>query len=288
MTSPLDLMRSQCSSRADAIRWACILEATAPKPGNVSPGFDFDDLAYSDFIEAAEMTSDVFDESDESFSHLVLEASSDVADEIGTNVNLGILLLLGPLVQAEPTQRPYDWASWSTRVRDVLVNLTADDSARLYNAINAAAPGGMGQSEEMDLSGPAPDDFLAAMDVARKQDLIAENYCDGFSQLFEDVVPVVWQSISESGDLLAGIVAAHVKLLSAFPDSLIVRKFGNAVAGDVQQRAAFDSSDPQKLAAFDRFLRDGTVDLSGQHRNINPGTTADLIAAALYILLRVH
>lgn len=288
MTHPLDLIRSQCSNRADAIRWACVLEATAPKPGNVSPGFDFDDLAYSDFVEAAELTSIVFEQSDVPFSELVLEASNDIASEIGTNVNLGILLLLGPLVQAEPTERPYDWASWSVRVRQVLDGLDAEDSAQLYQAINAASPGGMGESKEMDLSGSAPANFLDAMELARGRDLIAENYCGGFKQLFEDVVPVLWQSISESGDVLAGIVAAHVKLLSVFPDSLIIRKFGDAVAREVQLRASFDASDHQKLAAFDRFLREGAADLNGQHRNLNPGTTADLIAAGLYILLRVH
>ena len=32
---------------------ACLWEATAPKPGNVYRGADFDDLTYADFITSA-------------------------------------------------------------------------------------------------------------------------------------------------------------------------------------------------------------------------------------------
>src|SRR5262245_66241117 len=38
---------------ATAAQLACLLEASAPKPGNVSPGRHFDDLRYEDFLAAA-------------------------------------------------------------------------------------------------------------------------------------------------------------------------------------------------------------------------------------------
>src|SRR6516225_6597090 len=38
---------------AAAAQLACLLEASAPKPGNVSPGRHFEDLRYEDFLASA-------------------------------------------------------------------------------------------------------------------------------------------------------------------------------------------------------------------------------------------
>jgi len=38
---------------AAAVQLACLLEAHAPKPGNVSPGRDFADVGYGDFVASA-------------------------------------------------------------------------------------------------------------------------------------------------------------------------------------------------------------------------------------------
>ena len=288
MIGGLKSVRALCGRPVEAVRWACILEATAPKAGNVFPGCDFDDLTYVDFVSAAEITAAMFEGLTESFSQVVLNASVSIAQKLGTNVNLGILLLLGPLVQADVSD------GWSRRTRvdlrsqikEVLGALDAQDSDRLYAAINAASPGGMGTSDQMDLSSPAPDDFISAMKTARSRDRIALNYGDGFSDLFDSVVPTLEDSIAMENDLLSGIARGHQRLLISEPDSLIMRKFGPEVALDVQKEADFDHDDIAKRKAFDQFLRSGTKDLEGKTSTINPGTTADLIAAALYVLLR--
>lgn len=288
MTGGLPAIRRVCTRPVDAIRWACVLEATAPKVGNVYPGRDFDDLTYLDFVTAAELTASAFEPPPPSFSHGVLAACNASADQLGTNVNLGILLLLGPLVQVDAADGHVrlDRSSWSSGVTAVLDSMTADDSIRLYAAINVAKPGGMGQSDEMDLSGPPPQDFLAAMRHAATRDRIARNYSDGFADLFHHVLPVVQQSVLDEHDLLSGLVLAQLRLLAAEPDTLIARKFGDGVAREVQRRARFDHRDAEQRDAFDRYLRTGTLDLAGQSNRINPGTTADLIAAAVYVLLR--
>ena len=80
---------------------------------------------------------------------------------------------------------------------------------------------------------------------------------------------------------------AFLLLLTTTPDSLILRKCGLATAQEASARAAAvlksgeHDSDEYKhaFAEFDAWLRaDG-------HRR-NPGTTADLIAAGLFVLLR--
>lgn len=288
MIGGLQSVRHLCTRPGDAIRWACVLEATAPKAGNVFPGRDFPDLSYRDFVAAAEITSLSFDR-DASFSHGVLKASSTISKQIGSNVNLGILLLIGPLVQADSAaggSARFSRTELQVRVGNVLASMTADDAKRLYAAINLAAPGGMGKTEELDLAGPPPDDFLTAMRSAASRDRIARNYAAEFSDLFDDVLPTLHESILAQNDVLSGVAVAHLRLLAAAPDTLISRKFGNAVAQEVQRRASFDHDNLVERESFDRFLRSGALDLQGQSKQLNPGTTADLIAAALYVLLR--
>ncbi|KAA5545361.1 triphosphoribosyl-dephospho-CoA synthase [Roseiconus nitratireducens] len=294
MTDPLETIRWQCESQADAIRWACILEATAPKAGNVFPGRSFPDLRYVDFVTAAEITAEAFDRSAKPFSRTVCRIVESIADQIGSNVNLGILLLLGPLVQADNSPHgPDDLSIWQESVANVLHSLTPEDSRNLYAAIRAAAPGGMGVATQMDLSGPPPKSFLAAMRSAKSRDRIAENYADGFTDLFQTVVPILRESLQQRGDVLAGIADAHLHLLAERPDTLILRKFGPEAARDVQRKVPADRQDPRAIEDFDRFLRQSesvpaaAIQTALPRHPYNPGTTADLIAAALYILLRV-
>jgi triphosphoribosyl-dephospho-CoA synthase len=48
------------SEVAAAAQLACLLEASAPKPGNVSPGRNFSDLAYVDFLASAAAIGEPF------------------------------------------------------------------------------------------------------------------------------------------------------------------------------------------------------------------------------------
>jgi len=71
--------------------------------------------------------------------------------------------------------------------------------------------------------------------------------------------------------------------LAREPDSLIARKHGAAAAAKVSAGAATilrlpATERPAAEAAFDASLRSPL--------RLNPGTTADIVAAALYILLR--
>lgn len=280
---PLAAIRSTIDSCGDAVRWACVLEATAPKAGNVHPGQSFSDLNYLHFVEAAEIAGRVLGNQEGRFSEQILQATRQTRRRTGTNVNLGILLLLGPLVHVDRSSEDSDQAAWPARLQTwIRHGLDATDSRNLYQAIRLAAPGGLGESESMDVrkTGDAPVDLVEAMRQAAPRDRVARQYATGFRDLWDEIVPVVQDAIERRGDLLGGIADAHLRLLANEADTLILRKCGAKVAENVRQRAAaVDPEDESSRRAFDRYLRrDG-------HR-LNPGTTADLIAAALYVLLR--
>ena len=118
------------------------------------------------------------------------------------------------------------------------------------------------------------------MDLAKERDRVALQYSGGFDDLCCEVVPILSSSIRDCGDVLTGICQAHLRLMASAPDSLIGRKNGPQVANEVQLRAQqIDPTDVDSVESFDRYLREGG-------HQLNPGTTADLIAAALYVLLR--
>ncbi|TWU47409.1 ATP:dephospho-CoA triphosphoribosyl transferase [Rubripirellula tenax] len=283
MVDPFETIRHQIHSPSDAVRWACILEATAPKAGNVFPGRPFDDLQYIDFVKAAEVTATAFNDASLPITRRMLMAATATRQATATNVNLGIILLLGPLVAADESlkaseKEPNDWLA---ALETVLDGFDPTDGQNVYDAIAMASAGGLGNVDSMDVHQPHDQvDLRAAMISAQQRDRIALQYASGFRDFFEHVVPVVRNEIMGQGDLLTGINRAHVQLLAESVDTLIARKCGVDVANDVQSRSKLTCLDSvPEMAELDAYLR------SPDHR-LNPGTTADLIAAALYVLLR--
>src|SRR5215216_2154022 len=84
-----------------AAQLACVLEASAEKPGNVTPSHDFDDTSYEDMLRSGiAVGPEVARAGDRGVGETILavvQASRRVAP---ANTNLGIALLLAPLAKA--------------------------------------------------------------------------------------------------------------------------------------------------------------------------------------------
>ena len=142
-------------------------------------------------------------------------------------------------------------------------------------------PGGLGDADEQDVREEPTETLLECMRLAADRDTIALQYANGFADVFRfvDEVPVL--VIEQLGwDGLA--VVLHVNVLSEIPDTLIARKCGQETAelASLLARQVRESGyGPEVRHEFDNWLRaDG-------HRR-NPGTTADMIAAILFVTLR--
>jgi triphosphoribosyl-dephospho-CoA synthase len=261
---------------------ACIMEATAPKPGNVHRGADFEDASYPDFIVAAVVIAPIWDAAVEvPLGQTILAAVVATRNAVATNTNLGTILLIAPLAKV-PRTTPLD-----AGIVDVLGRLTAQDSRDVYRAILRANPGGLGRVQSDDVAGEPPSDLIAAMRRSAEHDMVARQYAENFHHVLKVVVPWIARALAAGWSLPDAIVHVHLELMSEFPDSLIARRCGMAVA---QQAAALaqraltsgrpgDTAYEGGLADLDFWLRcDG-------HRR-NPGTTADLVAAGLFVALR--
>lgn len=261
---------------------ACLLEVSAPKPGNVHRGADFEDVTFYDFVVSAAVIAPMLDEAAKGgVGRTVLDAVRATKGAVGTNTNLGTVLLLAPLAAVPRGQ------SLADGVADVLQALNADDANLVYQAIQLANAGGLGRVGEMDVAAEPPKDLLAAMRLAAGRDLVARQYAENFEQVFQDCVPAIVAGRKNGWSLIDTIIHTQLHLLSQYPDSLIARKCGREVALEVSEMASgvlrsgqpTESAYNASLADFDFWLR------SDGHRR-NPGTTADLIAAGLFVAFR--
>jgi triphosphoribosyl-dephospho-CoA synthase len=266
----------------DQIRAACVLEATARKPGNVHPQRSFPDLTYQDFVASAHAAAPILSQAAElGVGRAIFEAVSATQARVGRNTNLGIVLLLAPLA-AVP-----DSVHLGRGIADVLAGLSRIDSEFVYEAIRLAQPGGMGEVPEQDVSEPPTATLVEVMALAADRDLIARQYAENFSIVLQTGLSYLARVEDFRRHWEPAIVGLHLELLSQYPDSLIRRKCGLEIAEEASLRAAavLQAARPGtrnaqvELNRFDRWLRTG-----GNRRN--PGTTADLVAAALFAALR--
>ncbi len=263
---------------------ACLLEASAPKPGNVHPGASFPDLTHDELVSAGLAIAAPLDRAAAvPLGRTILDAVTATRQVTRSNANLGIVLAIAPLAAVPDAAGPLGAAIDAGAVTDVLARLDRGDAAAVWEAIAVANPGGMGSSPRWDVRQRPPDDLLEAMRLAAPRDQIARLWAEGYAALLAGPVRDLATEFAAGRGVADAIVRAHLAQLAREPDTLIARRHGPHVAADVSRRAAEVLARPGEewrpaAAAFDHALR--------RPVRINPGTTADLLAAALYILLR--
>lgn len=272
-------------SVGNRVQVAIEAECSAMKAGNVHPHASFRDLNHEHFLIAAKAIGETIDQCyGQSVGQIVLQSVHAMMEAVGTNTSLGTILLLAPLVVAANrlTEDPIRTRTFRASLRETLARLTPDDSLAIYEAIRIAKPGGLGQAASMDVRHSAPIDILDAMKLAAEWDDIALQYTSDFEVVF---------AISRRLEIkqAAGLAKAdaircvQIELMSERVDSLIARKQGRPFAKHVRAHAGvviasgpFGSTEYESAwNRFDDLLRDEA------HQG-NPGTIADLIAAALF------
>jgi len=261
---------------------ACIWEVTARKAGNVHRFQDFDDLTYSDFLLSAAAISPILATAcQRTIGETVLECVRATRFVVQTNTNLGIILLLAPLA-AVPAEEPL-----RAGLARSLAGLTIADAEAANEAIRLASPGGLGRVDQQDVCTAPTQTLREVMALAADRDLIARQYADDFAEIWNDGVPALLEGLKRTRSLEGAILFAQLTLLAKHPDSLIGRKRGVAEAQEASRRAAavLSSGWPHEAAGWNAFKTyDEWLRAAGRQRN--PGTTADLLTACLFILLR--
>lgn len=270
-----------------AAQLACVLEVSAPKPGNVHRFRDFHDARFEDFLISALAIGPAMRAARRvPVGQTIWRAVQDTRRWVSTNTNLGIVLLLAPLAKALPfaSEGLEGVNDWRTRLRQVLAALTVEDARLAYRAIRLAAPGGMGRVGRGDVAEEPTLTLRAAMELARDRDAVAREYVTDFAITFELTCPALCQQLADDLPLLDAIVQTYLTVLAEVPDTLIARKLGRPAAEDVSRRARDvlavgglrSSAGRQAVAELDQYLAD-------EGHRLNPGTTADLVTAGLFV-----
>ncbi|MEP9373995.1 triphosphoribosyl-dephospho-CoA synthase [Mesorhizobium sp. KR1-2] len=259
---------------------ACRQEIDALKPGNVHRFADGHRMTTEQFLTSARVSSAPLTDSELSLGSRIREAVRATRDAVGTNTNLGIVLLCAPLAAAAAMEG----ADLRANLRRVLDAIDLDDTAAVFEAIVLASPGGLGEAPKHDVHERPTAGLLEAMREASGRDRIGSQYVTGFADIFEAGLPAVWAAVARGEHGMWPAVHAYLEFLTAFPDSHILRKHGAEIAEAVRAEATsvrreFQAAGDEKtrievLLAFDARLK---------ARDINPGTSADLTVACLLV-----
>jgi triphosphoribosyl-dephospho-CoA synthase len=264
---------------------ACVWESTARKAGNVHRFAAFADLSYFDFILSAMAVAPVFEQApNHSVGQTVLGAMQATRAVVSTNTNLGIALLLTPLAKACSPNR--DRELLRANLVTVLNQLTVEDARLVYEAIRRAQPGGLGTVPAQDVAGQPSQTLREVMALAVQRDRIARQYTCDFADVFELGMPALVEGWEQLASVEGAVIHCQLRWLAAFPDSLIARKRGTAEAEEATRWAQdvlgsgglASPAGRREFAELDRWLR-----ALGHSRN--PGTTADLVTACLFVAL---
>jgi len=299
---------------------ALLLEvAGTPKPGNVDRHRDLDDLRFDAFLGGAVGAREGLEPAargDAPLGDAFERAVAGMADRAGTNTQFGCLLLLVPLLRAtvsgngSPSGR-LDPAAADRATRDT----TVDDAVAFYRAfehVDVAVADPPADAADLDVRrgrdaiptlrerGLTLRDVLALSaepgDPERVPDRNAQEWVEGFPRTFR---AAEWIR-DDTGPLTDRAARAFLGLLAAEPDTLVAAAHGPETAREASARAADllagADPDPSGTDGVDAVDADAVrgADLDAAEalatafvdEEINPGTTADLTCAALYVALR--
>lgn len=261
---------------------ALLLEvAGTPKPGNVDRHRDHDDLRFEQFLAGAVGALDGLEAvADGASIGAAFERSVEgMANQTGGNTQFGALLVTVPLVRAAAAD-----CLTPAGTEDIVEATTVEDACAFYRSF-----------EHVDVAVDEPPAGLDALDVRRgaaateairdrgltlqdvmalsaDRDGVAAEWRSGFERSF---AAASWL-LDDEGPIYRRASRAFIRLLAEEPDTFVVTRNGRSAAEEATRRA--------------RAVLDGEEDAEALaeelvERDINPGTTADITAGALFVAL---
>jgi triphosphoribosyl-dephospho-CoA synthase len=286
-----------------AAQLACLLEVSAPKPGNVSPGHNFTDLRYEDFLASAVAIGEpLVGAGSRGVGETVRLCIESTSRWTRSNTNLGIVLLFAPIARGResfiedtrtsvhvsecPQEMTPDPITLRQALRRVIESTTVDDARETYAAIRLARPGGLGRVESQDVSAEPTLTLVEVMRLAAHRDTIAAEYATNFAVTFETAVPALERARGDGLPWDDAVVETFLTVLASVPDTHIGRRSGAGRSIEVTARAQrVVAAGGVRTPEGRRAIEEMDTALRDERNSGNPGTTADLTAAAIFVML---
>jgi triphosphoribosyl-dephospho-CoA synthase len=256
---------------------ACMAELSALKPGNVHIFADGHGMLVKDFMRSADASMGAISKPEIGVGERILGAVEQTWQAVACNTNLGIVLLAAPLIQTSCEHG----ALLEAKLGQVLQRLSVEDAKYAFKAIQLASPAGLGSADEHDVHHVPDDTLLAAMRAAAGRDLIAQQYANGFADVFAGVQVYV-EHLAKWERPVWAVTAVYLSFLAKFEDSHIARKYGQDVVKSIQKQAQQHYAELTSLEnpkLYQASLLSWDAELKKQ--GINPGTSADLSVATI-------
>lgn len=276
---------------ARSAQLAMLLEVYAsPKPGNVDRTHDRGNTRYEHFLASSVAVYPVLREAsmvEKGMGKLIRRAVEESMKwQNGGNVHFGSILLIIPLVMAAGISKGYE--EIKKKAKEFVLNSSVEDAIELYKAFSRAKvkvkevkelsvldKNSLQEIREKRLT------FYDILTLSASYDLISKELVEGFEKSFryaEIIKDFVKRSNMSIND---AIVCAFLTLLSEEEDTFVKMEFGSKKSKYVMDRAknliekGYNSNRKEVEELDKELLKAG----------INPGTTADIIVAALFLAI---
>jgi triphosphoribosyl-dephospho-CoA synthase len=261
--------------------------SSSPKPGNVDRCHDFSDIGFNHFLISAVSAYPIFRKAaggEGSVGSLILEGVQAWKTwNLDSNTHFGSLVLMIPIAIAAGKPDELKLDELHRVLAQVMKETTVNDSIDFYSAFEKAKArvvevdsfslNDQNWQEAIRESGKT---LLELMKLSAKHDIVAREWATNYERSFLLAKRLVEQiSLWGQND---GVVRTFLEALAEVPDSLICAKFGEELARKVSKRAGETLLD-------DTLGKACELDEDLLAADINPGSTADLIAASLFISL---
>ena len=285
-----------------------------PKPGNIHRTRDYSNTKFEHFLAAIASIQPNFykfcqriknysKNNQNDFSYVNLgslfkEATEKMIEwQHGGNVILGHILVLTPLAATAVICLIlnklclYDFKSI---LKKVIEDTTVQDTIFLYESIRISNAGGLGKVERYDINdenafNEIKDDQITLKKIfeySQNIDSISKEYSTGFKIILDEGLPYYIDIFNKTNNINIATVNTFLKILSKYPDTLIIKKSGLESAKLISKKAKkiiniggmITEKGKKEIENLDN-------ELYKENGKFNPGTTADLIAGIIFCSL---
>ncbi|MCW3129977.1 MAG: triphosphoribosyl-dephospho-CoA synthase [Methanophagales archaeon] len=269
---------------------ALLLEvSTYPKPGNVDRTHDFKDTRYEHFLASSVGVYPILREAavgEKRVGELIRRGAEESVEwQSGGNTHFGVLLLLTPLAMAAGACESYHAEEIKRKAEEVMLNTNEDDAIEIYRAFPKAKVKVRREVPELDVMDEKSLKVIKEkklslyeiLTISASYDLISRELVGGFEKTFRYASLI--KNFAAEKSINNAIAHAYLRFLSEEEDTFVKMKFGSEKSKYVLEKAKGIVRGGYELKEIEEF------DEELIEEGVNPGSTADVIAAALFIAI---